>query len=95
MELESFVSALKDQKEQVEPARGLAELGGALAADAELVVKKRAVLKKILLTPIWVRPVIAEDGQPTWEFAGVSRYDRVLERHAERRCLPRRAPARH
>jgi len=78
MELEGYVGGLKDQEAQVARLReAWGNWAGALDADPELVVKKRALLRKVLSTPIWVRPV-EDNGTREWEFAGVSRYDSVL-----------------
>jgi site-specific DNA recombinase len=79
LELEGYVGGLKDQEAKVARLReAWGNWAGALSADPELVVKARSVLKLILSTPIWVRPVVIADGLRCWEFAGVSRYDRVL-----------------
>ncbi len=48
-------------------------MGSGVEAGQRAVVRARALLKKVLATPVWVRP--ADEG---WRFAGVARYDLVL-----------------
>ena len=82
LDLETHERALQDQAAEVERLRAVwGTWAGALADGVrgpELVVRARALMKKVLLTPIWVRPIEGGNGSRSWRFVGVARYDRVL-----------------